>query len=75
MLKVLLDLTLDQSHLAFSVTSSARCVFSALRSALNAVWWCPAFLATRALCSQHSPTSSLLIGLQNKHKAWIYDVA
>ncbi|TNN78303.1 hypothetical protein EYF80_011543 [Liparis tanakae] len=49
--------------------SSARCVFSAFRSALKAVWWCPAFRATRALCSQHSPTSSLLTGLRRRHEA------
>lgn len=29
--------TLDHSHLAFSDTSSARCVFSAFRRALKAV--------------------------------------
>lgn len=66
--------TLDQSHLALSVTSSAICVLSAFNRALKAVWWCPAFLATRVLCSQHSPTSSRHTGLERKHSAWICDV-
>lgn len=35
--KLLTAFTFDPSHLAFSVTSSARCVFSAFSSALKAV--------------------------------------